>query len=69
MMSYISHRPQVHLLIDQINLAIVDFSKAVALQPAFPVAYVQKLYTDYRAAVTNSDNGQINKVAWIDFGS
>lgn len=56
------HRGQVHLLIDQINLAIVDFSKAVALQPAFPVAYVQKLYTDYRAAVTNSDNGQINKV-------
>ena len=56
------HRGQVHLLIDQINAAIVDFSKAVALQPNFPVAYVQKLYTDYRAAVTASDNGQINKV-------
>lgn len=56
------HRGQVHLLIDQINAAIVDFSKAVALQPDFPVAYVQKLYTDYRAAVTASDNGQINKV-------
>ena len=40
--------PQVHLLIDQINAAIVDFNKAVDLQPNFPVAYVQKLYTDYR---------------------
>ena len=39
---------QVHLLIDQINAAIVDFNKAVTLQPNFPVAYVQKLYTDYR---------------------
>ena len=39
---------QVHLLIDQMNAAIVDFNKAVTLQPNFPVAYVQKLYTDYR---------------------
>ena len=38
----------MHLLIDQINAAIVDFNKAVDLQPNFPVAYVQKLYTDYR---------------------
>jgi import receptor subunit TOM70 len=56
------HRGQVHLLIDQINAAIVDFNKAVALQPNFPVAYVQKLYTDYRAASTIGDNTMINKV-------
>ena len=43
---------QVHLLIDETNKAIVDFSRAVSLQPNFPVAHVQKLYTDYRAATT-----------------
>jgi import receptor subunit TOM70 len=56
------HRGQVHLLIDQVNAAIVDFNKAVALQPEFPVAYVQKLYTDYRAANTIGDNHTVNKV-------
>lgn len=56
------HRGQVHLLIDQINAAIVDFNKAVELQPNFPVAYVQKLYTDYRAASTIGDSSTVNKV-------
>ena len=46
------HRGQVNLLIDQTNKAIVDFSRAVTLQPNFPVAYIQKLYTDYRSAST-----------------
>ena len=52
----------MHLLIDQINMAIVDFNKAVALQPNFPVAYVQKLYTDYRAASTIGDHTTVNSV-------
>lgn len=56
------HRGQVHLLIDEINKAIVDFNKAVALKPSFAVAYVQKLYTDYRAATTIKDNTTVNKV-------
>jgi len=56
------HRGQVHLLIDQINQAIVDFNKAVTLQPNFPVAHVQKLYTDYRAASTIGDHGTINSI-------
>ena len=47
---------QVHLLIDETNKAIVDFSRAVSLQPNFPVAHVQKLYTDYRAATTIGRN-------------
>ena len=38
----------MHLLIDDINKAMVDFNKAVALNPTFPVAYAQKLFTDYR---------------------
>jgi len=56
------HRGQVHLLIDQTNQAIVDFNKAVALQPNFPVAHVQKLYTDYRAATSIGDHNTINTV-------
>jgi len=56
------HRGQVHLLIDQTNQAIVDFNKAVTLQPNFPVAHVQKLYTDYRAASTIGDHGTVNSV-------
>jgi len=56
------HRGQVHLLIDELNKAIVDFNKAVALQPNFPVAYVQKLYTDYRAASTIGDHSKVNEV-------
>jgi len=56
------HRGQVHLLIDEINKAIVDFNKAVALNPGFPVAYVQKLYTDYRAAQTIKDHSTVNQV-------
>jgi hypothetical protein len=31
-----------------VTSAIADFQKAVDLNPAFPIAYVQKLYTDYR---------------------
>merc|ERR1712142_1339020 len=53
------HRGQVHLLIDQTNQAIVDFNKAVTLQPNFPVAYVQKLYTDYRCVETYALYAQV----------
>jgi import receptor subunit TOM70 len=44
------HRGQVHLLTDQVDRAIADFSKAVELNPGFAIAHVQKLYTDYRKA-------------------
>ena len=40
----------------------MDFNKAVTLQPNFPVAHVQKLYTDYRAASTIGDHGTVNSV-------
>lgn len=42
------HRGQVHLLIDDINKAIVDFNRSVSLNPTFTIAYAQKLFTDYR---------------------
>jgi len=56
------HRGQVHLLTDDINKAIVDFNKAVALNPGFPVAYAQKLFTDYRAAAMIGDSSKIKEV-------
>jgi len=56
------HRGQVHLLIDDINKAIVDFNKAVALNPGFPIASAQKLFTEYRAASMIGDNTKIKKV-------
>ena len=49
------HRGQVHLLTEQIDNASDDFKKAVDLNPEFPVAYVQKLYTDYRKATQKND--------------
>ncbi|KAK9873063.1 hypothetical protein WA026_020796 [Henosepilachna vigintioctopunctata] len=49
------HRGQVKLLIDKTNDARDDFQKAVTLNPNFPIAYVQKLYTDYRYALQKQD--------------
>ena len=49
------HRGQVNLLTEQIDEAATDFEKAVTLNPNFPIAYVQKLYTDYRHAMQKND--------------
>ena len=49
------HRGQVNLLTEQIDAATTDFEKAVTLNPDFPIAYVQKLYTDYRHAMQKND--------------
>ena len=40
---------------DQTDKATADFERAVALNPSFPIAFVQKLYTDYRRATTSQD--------------
>ncbi len=56
------HRGQVYLLTDQVAEAVADFSKAVELNPTFPIAYVQKLYTDYRSATQRQDREAINNV-------
>lgn len=56
------HRGQVHLLTEQIDNASEDFKKAVDLNPEFPVAYVQKLYTDYRKAIQKNDQELIKNV-------
>ena len=51
------HRGQVRLLTDNTADAVKDFEKSVDLNPTFPIAYVQKLYTEYRAAQEASDSG------------
>jgi import receptor subunit TOM70 len=56
------HRGQVHLLIEQVDAAIQDFDKAVKLNPTFPIAYVQKLYTDYRKASMEGNSEKVNNI-------
>ena len=43
-------RGQVYLLLEEMNKSIVDFKRAVELNPNHPIAYAQKLYTDYTKA-------------------
>jgi len=49
------HRGQVYMLLDKPAEAMSDFAKAVALNSNFPIALGQKLYTDYRLAVSLGD--------------
>ena len=53
------HRGQVYMLLDQVAEAMADFEKAVKLNGNFAIALVQKLYTDYRLAVSVSDARQV----------
>ena len=46
---------QVYMLLDKPAEAMRDFAKAVTLNDNFPIALVQKLYTDYRLAVSLGD--------------
>ena len=43
------------MLLDKPAEAMSDFAKAVALNSNFPIALGQKLYTDYRLAVSLGD--------------
>lgn len=54
------HRGQVYMLLDQVTEAMADFERAVSLNADFPIALVQKLYTDYRLAVSLSDSKLVN---------
>ncbi|XP_045480161.1 mitochondrial import receptor subunit TOM70 [Harmonia axyridis] len=51
------HRGQFKLLMEKINEAREDFQKAVTLNPDYPIAYIQKLYGDYRYALQMQDMG------------
>lgn len=49
------HRGQINLLMDKIEEATKDFNRAVELNPNFPIAYVQKCYSDYRQALSSRE--------------
>lgn len=53
------HRGQVYLLVEQLEDAVNDFAKAYDLSPKNPITYVHKLYSEYRQAVNDQDNGKL----------
>jgi import receptor subunit TOM70 len=52
----------VKLLLEDLNQAMEDFKKAVTLNPDFPIAYVQKCYTDFRYAYMSQDMNKVQEV-------
>lgn len=52
----------MHLLIDKIDNAITDFSKAVELDPHFAIPFVQKLYTEYRQASLAGNSEEVTRI-------
>jgi tetratricopeptide (TPR) repeat protein len=54
--------PQVQLLMEKVTEAMNDFNKAVTVNPNFPVAYVQKCYTDYRYAFSTRNMEKMEEV-------
>lgn len=55
------HRGQVNLLMDRTDEATKDFDRAVELNPNFPIAYVQKCYSDYRQALNSRNSARVEK--------
>ncbi|KAF7270525.1 hypothetical protein GWI33_016486 [Rhynchophorus ferrugineus] len=55
------HRGQVKLLMEKTEEARSDFQRAVELNPNFPIAVVQKCYTDYRHAMQSQNAGLLAK--------
>ncbi|XP_063222903.1 mitochondrial import receptor subunit TOM70 [Bacillus rossius redtenbacheri] len=56
------HRGQVHLLMEKMDEAIADFNKSVAINPNFPISYVQKCYSDYRHAFNTRNMEMMQEV-------
>lgn len=52
-------RGQVYVLLEKLEEAMADFTKAVILAPNLCSAYVQKCYAEYRYAVVNQNQVQI----------
>ena len=50
------------MLTEQTAKAISDFERSLEINPDFPIAYVQKLYTDYRAALEKNNQEGIKNV-------
>lgn len=49
------HRGQMYTLLMQFEEAITDFNKTIQLRPDFSLAVIQKLYVEYRDAVSQQD--------------
>lgn len=56
------HRGQIHLLIGKVDAAMSDFKTAVELNSNFPIAFVQRCYTDYRYAYQLGDKAKVEEV-------
>jgi mitochondrial import receptor subunit TOM70 len=46
---------------EDLDGAMADFSKAVQLNKSFPIAYVQKCYTDFRYAMAKHDLDKVTE--------
>ncbi|CAO1336983.1 unnamed protein product [Diamesa serratosioi] len=53
------HRGQVYLLLEQIENAVEDFTKAQYLLPEDPLTYIHLLYSEYRKATADGDNATL----------
>lgn len=53
------HRGQVFLLVEQLEDAVNDFTRASELLPKNPITYVHKLYSEYRQAVNEQNNTKL----------
>jgi import receptor subunit TOM70 len=47
---------------EKVTEALNDFNKAVTVNPNFPIAYVQKCYTDYRYAFSTRNMEKMEEV-------
>jgi import receptor subunit TOM70 len=47
---------------EKVTEAMNDFNKAVTVNPNFPIAYVQKCYTDYRYAFSTRNMEKMEEV-------
>lgn len=56
------HRGQVFTLLDQLDNALADFTKACELSPDHGITYVHKCYAEYRIAVQTQNRFKLNEV-------
>ncbi|XP_055382740.1 mitochondrial import receptor subunit TOM70 [Condylostylus longicornis] len=55
-------RAQIYLLLDQVDKALVEFDKVCKLAPEHGMAFVQKVYAEYRLAFMSQDQMRLLSV-------
>lgn len=58
------HRGQMYTLLMRFEEAVTDFNKTIQLRPDFSLAVIQKLYVEYRDAVSQQD--QMRLISLMD---